>query len=65
MDTNGNLGNIDNKFREIKLNASEFIVKCRGSRKLVLLVVFIALFFDNMLLTTIGKLKSIKSIILF
>lgn len=27
---------------------------CRESNKLVLLVVFIALFFDNMLLTTVG-----------
>lgn len=34
---------------------SEIIYKCRNSRKLVLLVVFIALFFDNMLLTTVGK----------
>lgn len=30
---------------------------CRESNKLVLLVVFIALFFDNMLLTTVGKKK--------
>ena len=60
MDTNENLGNSDNKnFKEIKLNALEFIGKCRGSRKLVLLVVFIALFFDNMLLTTIGMLNFI------
>lgn len=34
---------------------SELIYKCRNSRQLVLLVVFIALFFDNMLLTTVGK----------
>lgn len=41
---------------EIKNNSwSEIFTKCRGSRKLVLLVVFIALFFDNMLLTTVGK----------
>lgn len=36
-------------------NVSELVHKCRNSRKLVLLVVFIALFFDNMLLTTVGK----------
>lgn len=34
----------------------EIFTRCRNSRKLVLLVVFIALFFDNMLLTTVGKL---------
>ena len=33
----------------------DFVHECRNSRKLVLLVVFIALFFDNMLLTTVGK----------
>ena len=32
---------------------SELIHECRNSRRLVLLVVFIALFFDNMLLTTV------------
>lgn len=34
---------------------SELFIRCRNSRQLVLLVVFIALFFDNMLLTTVGK----------
>lgn len=34
---------------------SELVRRCRNSRKLVLMVVFIALFFDNMLLTTVGK----------
>lgn len=34
---------------------TEIFTRCRASRKLVLLVVFIALFFDNMLLTTVGK----------
>lgn len=34
---------------------SEIFMRCRNSRQLVLLVVFIALFFDNMLLTTVGK----------
>lgn len=32
------------------------VTKCRQSRNLVLIVVFIALFFDNMLTTTVGKL---------
>ena len=34
---------------------SVLLEKTRNSRKLVLLVVFIALFFDNMLLTTVGE----------
>jgi hypothetical protein len=38
--------------------------KCRSSRKLVLLVVFIALLFDNMLLTTIGNLLKYKSLLI-
>ena len=40
------------------LNWSGLVYECRNSRKLVLLVVFIALFFDNMLMTTVGN-KSI------
>lgn len=32
---------------------SDLVHECRNSRRLVLLVVFIALFFDNMLLTTV------------
>ena len=40
---------------DTKFSVSELVYKCRHSRKLVLLVVFIALFFDNMLLTTVGK----------
>lgn len=60
MHSNENLGNFSGeKFQEIRQNAIELIKKCRSSRKLVLLVVFIALFFDNMLLTTIGKLKNV------
>ena len=51
----GNQNN-QNNFTEIKYCVFEFVRKCRSSPKLVLLVVFIALFFDNMLLTTIGKL---------
>jgi hypothetical protein len=35
------------------MNWSEIVHECRNSRRLVLLVVFIALFFDNMLLTTV------------
>ena len=42
-------------FANIKRHFTELIIKCRQSRSLVLLVVFIALFFDNMLLTTVGK----------
>jgi hypothetical protein len=46
---------------EIKDNTwSEIFTKCRGSRRLVLLVVFIALLFDNMLLTTVGKNQTLK-----
>jgi hypothetical protein len=51
--------NYHGKFSKLKINASEFLHECRSSRKLVLLVVFIALFFDNMLLTTIGNEKII------
>ena len=39
-------------------NFNNLIFECRNSRKLVLLGVFIALFFDNMLMTTVGKLNS-------
>lgn len=46
-----------------KTHLSELKRKCRTSRKLVLLVVFIALFFDNMLLTTIGKLILVKKLL--
>lgn len=33
----------------------ELLHKCRESRKLVLIIVAIALLLDNMLLTTVGK----------
>lgn len=39
------------------INWTNLVYECRNSRKLVLLVVFIALFFDNMLMTTVGKFK--------
>ena len=39
-------------------NLPKLVFECRNSHKLVLLVVFIALFFDNMLMTTVGKLNS-------
>lgn len=42
-------------FQYLKISFTEFVRSCRSSRKLVLLVVFIALFFDNMLLTTVGN----------
>jgi hypothetical protein len=38
----------------------DFWQKWRSSRVLILLIVFIALFLDNMLLTTVGKLKKNK-----
>jgi hypothetical protein len=43
-------------FQNIKNNCVNLTHSLRQSRTLVLLVVFIALFFDNMLLTTVGKL---------
>jgi hypothetical protein len=46
--------NARNLLVDLRFTFSETVYKCRHSRKLVLLVVFIALFFDNMLLTTIG-----------
>jgi hypothetical protein len=42
-------------FLSLKMNWTEYSNSIRNSRELVLLVVFIALFFDNMLLTTVGK----------
>ena len=45
------------EYGNIKSNISDLIINARQSRKLVLLVVFIALFFDNMLLTTVGKIE--------
>ena len=56
--------NISNKgdTNSNKINDSTFLStwknvvnECRISRKLVLLVVFLALFFDNMLMTAVGK----------
>jgi hypothetical protein len=38
----------------------DFWQKWRSSRVLILFIVFIALFLDNMLLTTVGKLKKNK-----
>ena len=34
----------------------EFLERCRRSRRLVLIIVAIALLLDNMLLTTVGKI---------
>lgn len=36
---------------------SDLLARCRSSRKLILFIVFVALFLDNMLLTTVGKLR--------
>ena len=36
-------------------DAKEQLQRARGSRKLVLFIVFVALFLDNMLLTVVGK----------
>ena len=49
------------KERLDKESFSDLVHECRNSRKLVLLVVFIALFFDNVLLTTVGKFPTRKS----
>lgn len=46
---------IDGTASRIK-KCKEYVVGCRGSRKLILFIVFIAIFLDNMLLTTVGKL---------
>ncbi len=43
-------------FKCLSQRFSDLVIACRQSRSLVLLVVFIALFFDNMLLTTVGKM---------
>jgi hypothetical protein len=36
-------------------NLRDFWIKWRTSRVLILFIVFVALFLDNMLLTTVGK----------
>ena len=53
------LSNIKSKlqYQNGTINWRNLVYECRNSRKLVLLVVFIALFFDNMLMTTVGKYK--------
>ena len=43
------------QYQNGQVNWTNLVYECRNSRKLVLLVVFIALFFDNMLMTTVGK----------
>ncbi len=43
------------QYQNGQINWTNLVYECRNSRKLVLLVVFIALFFDNMLMTTVGK----------
>ena len=40
-----------NKIKGLK----NYVAGLRGSRKLILFIVFIAIFLDNMLLTTVGK----------
>ena len=40
-----------NRIKKLK----DTCLSLRGSRKLVLVIVFIAIFLDNMLLTTVGK----------
>jgi len=40
---------------------SEFLERCRRSRKLVLIIVAIALLLDNMLLTTVGEYNAYYS----
>lgn len=44
----------DLTFQNLKRRGYELVTICRQSKNLVLIVVFIALFFDNMLLTTVG-----------
>ncbi|XP_052773017.1 synaptic vesicular amine transporter-like [Mya arenaria] len=43
---------IDGTTSRIKA-CKEYIISCRGSRRLILFIVFIAIFLDNMLLTTV------------
>jgi MFS transporter, DHA1 family, solute carrier family 18 (vesicular amine transporter), member 1/2 len=52
-------------FSSLKMNWSEYSNSIRNSRELVLLVVFIALFFDNMLLTTVGKIENYLKLFCF
>lgn len=45
------------------MTIAEFIARNRGNRKALLLIVYIALFLDNMLLTTVGQFfKSFSSL---
>ena len=45
-----------NRIKKLK----ESCLNLRGSRKLVLVIVFIAIFLDNMLLTTVGQYSHIR-----
>ena len=51
-----NFSKEDLTFQNLKRRGNELVTACRQSRNLVLIVVFIALFFDNMLLTVVGML---------
>lgn len=39
------------------MGLADFVNKYRDNRRILLLIVYIALFLDNMLLTTVGKLS--------
>ena len=39
----------------INIRIHDFLEMCRTSRRLILFIVFVALFLDNMLLTTVGE----------
>lgn len=53
---------MDNRTFEL---IKDFWYKWRSSRALILVIVFIALFLDNMLLTTVGNEKKVEQKKLF
>jgi len=53
---------MDNRAFEL---IKDFWYKWRSSRALILVIVFIALFLDNMLLTTVGNEKKVEQKKLF
>jgi hypothetical protein len=46
--------NQDSFFGGVEKKAYDLLLQCRGSRRLVLLIVAIGLLLDNMLLTSVG-----------
>lgn len=55
---------IREKGESLLFKLQEEMISWRGSRKLIILIVAVALLLDNMLLTSVGKLNSVFKIFL-